>query len=162
MVADRLAQPDVLRGYILDGFPRTLNQAEWLDGFLTSSAKGANALPVVAVNIVVGYDELLKRITGRRISPVGRIYNIYTNPPRVAGRCDVDGSELIQRSDDSEEVFHQRMKTFEDVTAPVIEHYKGLGRFRKIDGDQEVGKVTYEIEVALKELRGAGRQEGEE
>jgi len=160
MVADRLAQPDVVRGYILDGFPRTLNQAEWLDGHLAGSAKAAETLPVVAVNIIVSYDELLKRITGRRISPAGRIYNIYTNPPQVEGRCDVDGSELMQRSDDSEEVFHQRMKTFDELTAPVIEHYKALGRFREVDGDQEVEKVTSEIEDALMELRGMSRREG--
>ena len=109
MVADRLAQPDTRRGYILDGFPRTLNQATWLDAQL---AADSTALPVVAISIVVEYEQLLRRITGRRISPTGRIYNIYSNPPAVPGICDEDGSELVQRPDDSEAVFIERMKTF--------------------------------------------------
>jgi adenylate kinase len=150
MVADRLAQPDTRRGYILDGFPRTLNQATWLDAQL---AADPIILPVVAISIVVDYDHLLKRITGRRISPAGRIYNTYSNPPRIPGICDVDGSALIQRPDDSETVFADRMKTFENQTAPVIEHYRKQSRFEEIDGDHPVEQVTTAIEAALKHLR---------
>ena len=150
MVADRLSQPDTLRGYILDGFPRTLNQATWLD---TQLASGSTALPVVAISIVVDYEQLLHRITGRRISPAGRIYNIYSNPPAIEGICDVDGSTLVQRPDDSESVFTERMKTFETQTAPVIEHYRKQGRFEEIDGDKTVEQVTAAIEAALKRLR---------
>ena len=150
MVADRLAQPDVARGYILDGFPRTLKQARWVDAHL---AGGSQTLPLVAISIVVGYDELLRRITGRRLCPAGHIYNIYTNPPAVEGKCDVDGRALIQRSDDSEPVFHERMKTFLDLTAPVIEHYSGQGRFQEVNGDQQVEDVTAAITSALKHLR---------
>jgi adenylate kinase len=150
MVADRLAQPDTQRGFILDGFPRTLNQATWLDGQLGADP---NTLPVVAISIVVDYDHLLKRITGRRISPAGRIYNTYSNPPRIPGICDVDGSALVQRPDDSEAVFTERMKTFENQTAPVVEHYRKQGRFEEIDGDHPVEEVTVAIEAALKHLR---------
>ena len=150
MVADRLAQPDTQRGYILDGFPRTLNQAEWLDTHLNVSK---TTLPVVAISIVVSYDHLLRRITGRRISPAGRIYNMYSNPPAVPGICDVDGSSLVQRPDDSEEVFTERMKTFEAQTAPVIEHYHQQSRFQEVDGDQPVEQVTAAITDALKRLR---------
>jgi adenylate kinase len=150
MVADRLTQPDTRRGYILDGFPRTINQAEWLDAQLAPDSK---TLPVVAISIVVSYDQLLHRITGRRISPAGRIYNIYSNPPKAPGLCDVDGSVLVQRPDDSEAVFTERMKTFETQTAPVIEHYRGQGRFKEIDGDHSVEQVTADIEDALKGLR---------
>jgi adenylate kinase len=152
MVADRLTQPDVARGYILDGFPRTLNQATWLDAQLTSDPA---ALPVVAISIIVDYEQLLHRITGRRISPAGRIYNIYSNPPRTPGICDVDGSALTQRPDDSESVFAERMKTFEALTAPVIEHYRKQGRFQEINGDHAVDHVTSDIESALKRLRTA-------
>src|ERR1700748_480109 len=88
MVADRLAQPDTRNGFILDGFPRTLNQATWLDAQL---AADSITLPVVAISIVVEYEHLLRRITGRRISPTGRIYNTYSNPPAVPGICDEDG-----------------------------------------------------------------------
>ena len=153
MVADRLKQPDVARGYILDGFPRTLNQAEWVDREIASKVQ---TLPIVAVSIVVSYDKLLRRITGRRISPAGRIYNVYSNPPAVPGICDVDGSALIQRSDDSEAVFAERMKTFEAQTAPVIEHYRKQGRFEEVDGDQAVEQVTAEITAGLKRLREKG------
>jgi adenylate kinase len=152
MVADRLSQPDTHSGYILDGFPRTLNQATWLDVQLSATL---NTLPVVAISIIVDYEQLLHRITGRRISPAGRIYNTYSNPPAVPGICDVDGSKLAQRPDDSESVFSERMKTFETQTAPVIEHYRNQGRFEEIDGDHSVDQVTIAIEAALKRLRAA-------
>jgi len=150
MVADRLTQPDTHCGYILDGFPRTLNQATWLDAQLSADP---TALPVVAINIVVNYENLLHRITGRRISPAGRIYNIHSNPPRISGICDVDGSALTQRPDDSEAVFTERMKTFAAQTAPVIEHYRDQGRFEEIDGDHSVDRVTADIKAALIRLR---------
>ena len=151
MVADRLTQPDTASGYILDGFPRTLNQAVWVDAHLS----GADLkLPIVAINITVSYDELLHRITGRRTCPVCKsIYNIYSNPPKVAGKCDNEGADLIQRPDDSEPVFVERMKTFEALTAPVIEHYRNQGRFREVNGDQPVESVATAITAALESLR---------
>ena len=154
MVADRLSQPDTRHGYILDGFPRTLNQATWLDAQLT---RDTAVLPVVAISIVVDYEQLLHRITGRRISPAGRIYNTYSNPPANPGICDVDGSTLVQRPDDSEAVFTERMKTFETQTAPVIEHYRKQGRFEEVDGDHPVEQVTAAIEAALTRLRTSNR-----
>ncbi len=156
MIADRLSQPDTLRGYILDGFPRTLNQAEWVDSHLYADSA---ALPIVAISIVVDYEQLLHRITGRRICPSGHIFNIYSTPPTVPGSCDVDGSALVQRPDDSEAVFTERMKTFDSQTAPVIEHYRKLGRFEEINGDQPVEQVTAEIKPdALKRLRRASNE----
>ena len=150
MVAGRLAEPDCEHGYILDGFPRTLAQADWLDGNLAETRQR----PVLAINIQVHHDELLRRVTGRRISPAGRIYNIYTAPPRVPGVCDVDGSALVQRNDDSEVVFEQRMKTFAEQTAPVIEHYRKAGRFAEVDGSLEIDQVTDAIGSAIEQLRG--------
>ena len=150
MVAERLVQPDCERGYILDGFPRTLAQADWLDGYVAEHSKA----PVVAVAIQVDHDELLKRITGRRTSPAGRIYNIYTNPPMVAGRCDIDGSVLEQRSDDTEPVFEERMRTYYEQTLPVVEHYRALGRFAEVDGSLAIEQVSDEVEAALERLRG--------
>ncbi len=152
MVRDRLAQPDARRGYILDGYPRTLGQAEWLDVFLVSA--GLGALPVVAVSIEVRYNELLRRITGRRTGPVSkRIYNVYTNPPASPGVCDVDGEPLVQRPDDTEEVFAERMKAFAELTAPVVEHYRELGRFEIVNGEQPVEQVTESIAAALRRMR---------
>ena len=149
MVADRFTKPDTEHGYILDGYPRTIGQAQWLDTQLV-----AYLLPVVAVNLVVEEKVLLERITGRRISPAGRIYNIYTNPPKVEGICDVDGSKLEQRKDDTEEVFVERMKAFEAKTAAVIEYYRTHGgRFAEVNGDQPVEQVTKAIRAALLKLR---------
>jgi adenylate kinase len=151
MVADRLTQPDAQRGFILDGFPRTLPQAAWLDQHL---AQLKSALPVVAVSITVDYDTLLHRITGRRTCPVCKsIYNVFSNPPKTSGICDNEGAALVQRSDDSEEVFVERMKTFDLQTAPVVEHYRTHGRFEEVNGDQTVEQVTGDITNALKRLR---------
>ncbi len=160
MVADRLAQPDCERGYILDGFPRTLPQADWLDRYTAadrvkesaSSGRGAS-LAVYALSLVVPHDELLRRITGRRISPAGRIYNIYTNPPEVEGVCDVDGSRLEQRSDDTEAAFEKRMQEFSQKTGPAIEHYRALGSFIEVDGSAPVAQVTKAIFAAIHAFR---------
>ena len=151
MVAMRLSQPDVAAGYILDGFPRTLIQAQWLDA---QPEMFRNIPPLVAVNIRVDEAELLRRITGRRICPIcKRIYNVYSNPPSKDSVCDVEGAQLQQRPDDTEEAFAQRMKAYDSLTAPVIEHYRSKGRFREIDGVRPVDQVADSILVALKELR---------
>jgi adenylate kinase len=155
MVGARLAQPDVERGYILDGYPRTLGQAEWLDSHLTSTATGDT--PLVAISIRVDEQELLRRITGRRICPVCKhIYNVYSKPPKQEGICDFDGSPLQHRSDDTEAAFTERMKAYNTLTAPVIEHYSRQGRFREVDGARPVEQVTAAIEYSLKQLRRAG------
>ena len=117
MVAARLTEPDTVNGYILDGFPRTLGQAGWLDGRL-AALKGT--LPVVAVSIQVSYNQLLRRITGRRNCPACQtIYNVYMNPSKKEGFCDVEGAALVQRADDTEEVFKERMRAYSALTAPV-------------------------------------------
>ena len=150
MVAARLTEADCVRGYILDGFPRTLAQADWLDRHLTDISQ---RMPVVAINVQVNDAVLLRRITGRRICPAGHIFNIYTQAPRVDGRCDVDGKPLEQRSDDSEQIFEQRMQTFHAQTAPVIEHYRAGGRFAEVDGSLSVSQVSQAIEGALANFR---------
>jgi adenylate kinase len=150
MVATRLTEPDTQRGYILDGFPRTLNQAEWLDRQLANSL-----LPVVAANIVVPERELLERITGRLSCPVcGTIYNLYSEPPKQPGLCDREGAKLIQRADDTEPVFYERMKAFQDKTAAVIEYYRAHGgRFAEVDGNRSIDEVMQSIRATLFRLR---------
>jgi adenylate kinase len=151
MVAARLKEPDTAEGYILDGFPRTLPQASWLDGRLAAEAE---TLPVVAVSIQVDYNQLLRRITGRRNCPVcQRIYNIYSNPPQRAGFCDVEGAALAQRADDTEKVFAERMRAYAAQTAPVVEHYRGLGRFAEVDGDGPIAAIAAGIVAAVERLR---------
>jgi adenylate kinase len=151
MVAVRLQEPDTRRGYILDGFPRTLPQANWLDGRL---AAAGSSLPVVAVSIQVDYNQLLRRITGRRSCPTcGAIYNIYGRPPQKDGVCDVDGATLAQRADDTEKVFTERMRAYEALTAPVVEHYRAQGRFAEVDGDGAILEIASGIVKAVEGLR---------
>ena len=151
MVAVRLKEPDAANGYILDGFPRTLGQAHWLDGRL---ALETQALPVIAVSIQVDYNQLLRRITGRRNCPVcATIYNIYMNPPKRDGFCDVEGAALVLRADDTEAVFKERMRAYAGLTAPVVEHYRDLGRFAEVDGDRPIAAIAAGIVAAVERLR---------
>lgn len=151
MVLERLRQPDTKNGYILDGFPRTLPQAEWLDSQLSSQKE---TLPVVAVSIQVGYTSLLRRLTGRRSCPVcGHIYNIYSHPPKNDTVCDVDGTPLVQRADDTEEVASERLRMYEALTAAVVAHYRELGRFAEVDGELPVEDVTRLVVDAIVHLR---------
>ena len=153
MVAVRLLEPDTARGYILDGFPRTLGQAQWLDARIAAQIE---SLPVVAVNIQVNYNQLLRRITGRRNCPVCQtIYNVYMHPPRQDGICDIEGAELVQRADDTEEVFKERMRAYEALTAPVVEHYRAQGRFAEVDGDRPIAVIASGIVAAVERLRSA-------
>jgi adenylate kinase len=151
MVAARLKEPDTANGYILDGFPRTLGQAGWLDRQLGSQSQ---VLPVIAVNIKVDYNQLLRRITGRRNCPVcATIYNVFMNPPKRDGFCDIEGAALVQRADDTEMVFNERMRAYAGLTAPVVEHYRTLGRFAEVDGDRPIGAIAAEIVTAVERLR---------
>jgi adenylate kinase len=151
MVAVRLQQPDTANGYILDGFPRTLVQAKWLDERLAALG---GALPLVAVSIKVDYNQLLRRITGRRNCPVCQsIYNLYGKPPAKEGFCDVDGAALAQRADDTEKVFEERMRAYEALTAPVVEHYRALGRFAEVDGGRPIAEIAAGIVAAVERLR---------
>jgi adenylate kinase len=151
MVAKRLAEPDTERGFILDGFPRTLTQADWVDSQL---AQKPGALPVVAVSIQVDYNQLLRRITGRRNCPVCQtIYNIYFHPPKQEGVCDIEGATLVQRSDDTEMCFAGRLTTYQSLTAPVVEHYRALSRFAEVNGDQPVEQAAASIISSVERLR---------
>ncbi len=153
MVANRLLQADCGRGFILDGFPRTVAQAEWLDGFLSGKLfenQPCAKLPPVVVEISVGYNQLLRRLTGRRSCPTcGRIYNVYFQPPRVPDTCDVDGSKLMTRKDDSEEVISERLKAYHRQTLPLVEYYKAKGRLQVINGDKDPDTVTAETLKAI-------------
>ncbi len=148
MVAERLQRPDCDRGFILDGFPRTVGQAEWLDGFFESDAFGKNRpsrrAPVV-INVAVAYTQLMQRLTGRRSCPTcSRIYNIHFQPPRVADTCDADGAKLITRKDDREDVITERLKAYEKQTLPLTAYYRAKGRLFEVNGDQAPDKVTAE------------------
>jgi len=142
LVRERLQQPDAQNGFILDGFPRTLAQARYLDKLLRS--KGRQSLLVLDVR--VDSELLIKRLTGRRTCPVcGQIYNIYFNPPRQEGRCDIDGTPLIQRSDDNEETIRQRLVTYEDQTKPLIDYYGRRNMLHDFNGDGAPETITRQL-----------------
>jgi adenylate kinase len=149
MVRDRLRQPDCVRGFILDGFPRTPAQAGWLDAFLDheffeNSRAGDN--PPIVILIDVDYNQLLRRLTGRRTCPAcGRIYNVHLQPPRVAETCDLDGSKLVTREDDSDEVIRERLTAYEQQTRPVAEYYRRTGRLVVVDGSLPADQVTEHV-----------------
>ena len=146
MVAERLARPDTARGFILDGYPRTVAQAHWLDGYLADKVfenQGDRKLHPVVINISVGYNQLLRRLTGRRSCPTcGRIYNVYFQPPRVADLCDVDGAKLVTRRDDCEEVISERLKAYERQTLPLADFYRAKGQLVEVNGEQDMNAVT--------------------
>src|SRR5262249_38756869 len=144
--SERLRQPDCGRGYILDGFPRTPAQAGWLEALLEDrffdKPECEHWLPFV-VRIDVHYNELLLRLTGRRTcSANGHIYNVHLKPPRVAGICDEDGSPLVIRNDDREEVIRERLLAYENQTRPVAEYYEQKHRLVSVDGELPVDQVT--------------------
>jgi len=146
MVAERLRAPDCARGFILDGFPRTLAQAQWLDHLLERRRFGKQKLAPVVIEIAVAYNELLRRMTGRRICPTcGRIYNVHFQPPRVAETCDVDGSKLVMREDDSEQVIAERLKGYQRQTLPLLDYYRRQGRLRRLHGERPAQQLTADL-----------------
>lgn len=148
MVASRLMEADCARGFILDGFPRTVAQAEWLDAFLEGSIfekQLCSKVPPIVIDFAVDYNSLLRRLTGRRSCPTcGRIYNIHFQSPKVADTCDFDGSKLVTRRDDDEEVVSERLKEYERKTLPLVEYYRGKGRLQIVNGDRDMNAVTAE------------------
>jgi adenylate kinase len=158
MVAERLGHQDCDRGFILDGFPRTVTQAEWLDGYLKSRQMGAGAapfsgIPPVVIRLVVEYNRLLQRITGRRSCPTcGRIYNVYFQPPKVEGICDVDGGRLVVRPDDTVEVVAERLKAYEKLTLPLVDYYHAKGRLVELNGDQAVEAIAAQAFSAIENV----------
>ena len=151
MVAERLQRPDCTHGYVLDGFPRTAAQAAWLDGFLRQQLfdKPEVVSPVV-IQLEVDYTQLLVRLTGRRSCPTcGRIYNVHFQPPRQDGLCDLDGSKLVLRSDDREDVIRGRLTAYDAQTRPVAAYYQAQGRLIEINADHDIEEVTAQVFAAL-------------
>jgi adenylate kinase len=146
MIRDRLRQNDTRFGFILDGFPRSIAQAEALDRMLDEEGKPLNKAILLDVNV----DSLFKRLTGRRTCKVcGHLYNIYYSPPKKEGVCDHDGGELVHRADDNEETITKRLKVYQDQTAPLIEYYKKQDKFVAVDGEGSMDEIFQRIDAVL-------------
>jgi len=149
IVADRLAKPDCAGGFILDGYPRTVEQAEFLSGWL----RKAGVRPVV-VSVETDYNVIVSRLSGRRSCPqCGAVYNLSGMPPKVEGVCDVCGAGLIIRNDDREEVIRQRFEAYEKQTAPLVAYFQNAGvSFYTVDGNE--GTPETKAEKAAQFIQG--------
>ena len=120
LVEQRLADPDTAKGVILDGYPRTINQAGVLLRLLPGSGFEA-----IVIHLMVDYEKIVARLSGRRQCPVcGTLYSLKTNPPKIAGRCDLEGAELVTREDDREEVIRERLLEYDRQTVPILRFFR--------------------------------------
>ena len=148
LVAERLGQPDAARGFLLDGYPRTLRQAEDLGVILGRLGVGLDHVLYLSADD----REIIRRLSGRRTcASCGALYHLLSAAPRSAGRCDVCAGELTQRADDREEVVAQRMKVYRERTEPLVDHYKRAGLLRAIDAQGDVAQVTERVLAGLRE-----------
>lgn len=146
IVQERISQNDCQGGFLLDGFPRTVAQAEALDGILAEMQTQLDAV----ISIEVPKEKLVARLTGRRVCrKCGATYHMEFNPPGQDGICDKCGEELYQRSDDTEETVLNRLSVYENQTAPLIEYYSQKGLLKKIDGDNPIEQVLVKIGESL-------------
>lgn len=145
MIKERVSQPDCRNGYLLDGFPRTMNQAKELEKMTDIN---------LVLNIVVDPEVLVERAVGRRICPkCAAVYHVKFNPPRRPGVCDKCGTPLIQRDDDKEETVRKRLKVYQEQTAPLIEHYRAKGKLVDIDGSKGIEGVFDQLVKAVDKVR---------
>jgi adenylate kinase len=150
VVEERLADKDTEKGFLLDGFPRTIPQAEALDEVL----KKMNRKIDKVINLEVPFDLLIKRITGRRVcEDCSATYHVEFNPPKVPGVCDKCGGRLIQRSDDNLENATKRLETYNKQTKPLIDYYAKQGNLTNIDGSKDIDVVSADIFKALKGVK---------
>jgi adenylate kinase len=148
LVGERLAQPDAKAGVVLDGFPRTVTQAEALDALF---ARAGLALDRV-VFFEVSRDELLRRLTGRRVCRAcGRTFHLVSAPPKVAGKCDACSGELYQREDDSEATVATRLDVYKKQTAPLLDYYRGRKLLAEVPAEGSVDQVTDAIRRATRQ-----------
>jgi adenylate kinase len=160
LVWERLEQADAREGFLLDGFPRNVAQAEALDQFLSMHAVGRaepgkypRAITAV-LDLEVDQEELIRRLSGRRVcTQCGSSYHLVSRPPQVPNRCDLDGAPLKQRIDDHPEAIRERLRLYHQRTEPVLDYYRAKGLLHPIDGEQPVGEVTRQIRHVLEGSR---------
>ncbi len=150
MILDRIKEPDCAQGVLLDGFPRTVAQAQALDKGLQGTEQHVD----LAVYLKVPREELLSRLSGRYICRANQhVYNIKTRPPKVAGICDLDGSELYQRSDDTGEAVQKRLDIFFNETIQLLDYYGKQHKLAEVDGNQGIDQVEMALLNAIKTYR---------
>jgi len=149
IVKERLSQPDCKDGFILDGFPRTLEQAEALEEVVKELGMKIDAV----ISVDVNEEELISRLTGRRVCRnCGATYHLKFNPPKVRNICDHCSGELYQRDDDTLDTVKERLDVYNKQTLPIIEYYKGKNLFVSIDGAQQINEVYADISAQLKKI----------
>jgi adenylate kinase len=140
LIEERLRQPDTRRGFVLDGFPRTLGQAQALDRLLRDAGRSLDAV----VYFRVSDETIIRRLSGRRVCrKAAHIFHLDSHPPRIPGRCDFDGSELFQREDDKEQTVRHRLEVYHRQTEPLVEFYRSRGILETIDAEADID-VVYE------------------
>ena len=150
VIVDRLGEDDAADGFLLDGFPRTIAQAEALEGALGELGRTLTA----ALLIDVPDEVAVRRISGRRVcQKAGHVYHVDTNRPKHDDMCDIDGSRLIQRDDDNEETVRRRLEVYRDQTAPLIGFYEDREQLRRFDGERSPTEVHDHIRATLATLR---------
>lgn len=151
IIRNRLQQDDCKNGYILDGFPRSLEQAEQLTIINDEINKNNSDVRFMAIYFDIDTNILVKRIINRRSCPIcGEIYNLEYKPPKVANKCDKDGAELIQRKDDTEEIAYKRFDTYNRETAPLINYYSQKGVMKSIDANGSIEEVWERLLEVIK------------
>ena len=142
IVKERISEDDAKKGFLLDGFPRTIDQAEALNSIMAELDRNIDAV----INIEVPEEELMNRLTGRRIcEKCGTTYHLVFNPPKVDGICDIDGGKLYQREDDNPETVSNRLSVNVKQSKPILEYYNNKGVLKNIDGSKDIDEVTNDV-----------------
>lgn len=150
VIVERLHAGDARDGFLLDGFPRTIGQAEALDAALAAAGRDLTAVLLIDAPD----EEIVRRISGRRVGPVsGRVYHIEFDPPKVAGKDDVDGADLIQRDDDQPDTVRKRLEVYHALTAPLVAHYEERGLLHRIDGTSPPSAVHEHVRATISTLK---------
>jgi adenylate kinase len=156
IIQERIMRPDASKGFILDGFPRNLQQAEALDQLLTGLGRPLNLALLVAVDV----DALIQRLVGRRTClSCGQMYNVFYAPPHLEGRCDACGGKLRHRGDDNEETIGSRLRVYETHTIPVIEYYKDQEKLRTVQGVGEISEIFKAVTKVVEDVKANARTE---
>ncbi|AMW23984.1 adenylate kinase [Staphylococcus sp. EG-SA-6] len=150
IVKERISEDDAKKGFLLDGFPRTIDQAEALNDIMSELGRNIDAV----INIEVPEEELMNRLTGRRIcEKCGTTYHLVFNPPKVDGICDIDGGKLYQREDDNPETVSNRLNVNVKQSKPILEYYNEKGVLKNIDGAKDIDDVTKDVIDILDQLK---------